>query len=81
MQEMGLHELENGEQATIIRLHTRGSMRRRLLDLGFVEHGTVTCVGRAPSGDPLAFWVRGAVIALRREDCQPIIVRRGCSWD
>ncbi len=81
MQEIGLHELENGQQATVVRLHTLGGMRRRLLDLGFAEQNTVTCVGRAPSGDPIAFLVRGAVVALRAEDCRHIIVRRVCTWD
>lgn len=40
----------------------------RLRDIGFSEGCEVRCVGRSPLGDPSAFSVRGAVIALRRED-------------
>ena len=58
MQEIGLHELEVGQRATVLSLHMIGQMRRRLLDLGITEQGIVECVGRAPSGDPIAFLIR-----------------------
>ncbi len=73
---MCLHELAVGERAIVTTLHMTGGMRRRLLDIGLVEQTTVECVGKAPSGDPLAFSVRGAVIALRSEDCRLVEVRR-----
>ena len=47
-------------------------MRRRLLDIGLVENTRVECVGQSPSGDPKAFLIRGAVIALRLSDCAMI---------
>lgn len=71
-----LQELTVGERAIVESLHMTGGMRRRLLDIGFVEDTVVECVGRAPSGDPIAFYIRGAIIALRREDCRSIYVRR-----
>ena len=52
-------------------------MRRRLLDIGLVENTEVECLGRSPAGDPSAFLIRGAVIALRSADCAQILVR-GC---
>lgn len=73
---MELQELAVGERATVESLHMTGSMRRRLLDIGLIEDTLVECVGRAPGGDPIAFYIRGAVIALRREDCRRIYVRR-----
>ena len=51
-------------------------MRRRLLDIGLIENTEVTCVGRSHGGDPAAFLIRGAVIALRRADCKKILVCR-----
>jgi ferrous iron transport protein A len=50
-------------------------MRRRLLDIGLIEDTDVECVGRSPSGDPTAFLIRGAVIAIRSEDCKNILIR------
>lgn len=40
----------------------------RLLDLGFTRGARVRCLFAAPSGEPRAYRIRGAVIALRRED-------------
>ena len=40
----------------------------RLRDLGFTPGSRVTLAGISPLGDPLAFRIRGAVIALRRVD-------------
>ena len=44
------------------------------MDIGLTENTAVECVGRSPAGDPTAFLIRGAVIALREEDCKNILV-------
>lgn len=49
-------------------------MRRRLQDIGMIEGTTVECVGKSPLGDPCAFLIRGAVIALRKEDAGSVMV-------
>ncbi|MEL7623737.1 MAG: FeoA family protein [Clostridiales bacterium] len=54
----------------------QGSMRRRLQDLGLVEGTLVRCLHQGPSGDPMAYDIRGAVIALRKEDAQHILIER-----
>lgn len=72
-----LCELHTGERGIVGALQTTGSMRRRMLDIGLIENTPVECVGRSPAGDPIAFLIRGAVIALRHEDCQSILIRRG----
>jgi ferrous iron transport protein A len=51
-------------------------MRRRLLDIGLAENTVVECVGRSPSGDPAAYLIRGAVIAIRKCDGRLIRVER-----
>ena len=53
-----------------------GSMRRRLQDIGLVEGTRVECLQKSPSGDPVAYLIRGAVIALRSEDAGKILVER-----
>lgn len=67
-----LNDIAPGEQAVVSELHSTGSMRRRLLDIGLVENTEVKCLGRSPGGDPSAFLIRGAVIAIRSEDCKNI---------
>ena len=72
--ELSLHDVQPGGSAVVKRLYATGGMARRLLDIGLIEGTRVECIGRAPSGDPTAFLIRGAVIALRREDCADIAV-------
>lgn len=74
-QDLCLNDVAPGERAVVRALRSGGSMRRRLLDIGLIENTVVECLGRSPWGDPSAYLIRGAVIALRREDCAEIYVR------
>ena len=74
-QEITLAELAPGQKGSVRALRTAGSMRRRLLDIGLVEDTQVECIGRSPGGDPTAFLIRGAVIAIRSEDCADILIQ------
>lgn len=67
-QEVTLHNLKVGESGIVSALTARGIQRRRLLDLGFVPGVLVKNERKSPFGDPIAFKVRGAVIALRKEE-------------
>lgn len=66
--------MREGTSATVRRLLNEGSMRRRLQDIGLIEGTPVLCLQKSPSGDPIAYLIRGAVIALREEDSSKIIV-------
>ena len=70
-----LNDIAPGQHAVVSRLQSTGSMRRRLLDIGLIENTDVECLGRSPGGDPSAFLIRGAVIAIRSEDCADILIR------
>lgn len=70
-----LNCLKPGQCGTVKELRSCGTMRRRLLDIGLVENTKIECIGRSPCGDPSAFLIRGAVIAIRREDCRNIIIQ------
>jgi ferrous iron transport protein A len=71
---MTMNELRPGEHAVVREMHNSGPMRRRLRDLGLIEGTAVTCLGLSPLGDPAAYAVRGAAIALRDADSQTIEV-------
>lgn len=75
-QSFSLNDMKPGERAVVSQLKSTGSIRRRLLDIGLVENTEVECLGRSPGGDPTAFLIRGAVIAIRSEDCVNILIRR-----
>lgn len=70
-----LCNMKIGEKKEIGKLTCEGSIKRRLLDLGFVEGAEVVCIGRSPLGDPKAYLVRGAVIAIRSHDSKMIMVK------
>ena len=69
-----LATLQVGERARVASLLSRGSMRRRLQDIGLIEGTEVECVQKSPAGDPVAYRIRGALIALRSEDSSNILV-------
>ena len=70
---ISLKEMQPGQRAYVKKLLASGSIRRRLLDIGLVEGTEIKCVGKSPAGDPSAFYIRGAVIAIRSEDSRNVI--------
>ena len=69
-----LDQLPIGSEATVSALSLTAGKRRRMLDLGFIPGAAVTALQSSPWGDPVAYAVRGAVIALRREDARYISI-------
>ena len=72
-----LDRLPVGQKAAVAGLKAPEDQRRRLMELGFVPGGRVMAVQESPWGDPVAYAVCGAVIALRRADARQIAVRQG----
>ena len=72
MLETTLAALPAGTAARVERLTTAGDMRRRLLDVGLTPGTAVSVLCRGRGGSA-ACDVRGAVIALRRNDCLDIL--------
>lgn len=71
-----LADLSQGNTATVSKLSLDGSIRRRLQDIGLIPGTEVKCIQKSPLGDPTAYLVRGAVIALRYEDSSRVIVHK-----
>lgn len=69
-----LHTLSEGSFARVKCLNNEGCIRRRLQDIGLIPGTKVVCLQRSPSGDPVAYLIRGAVIALRSEDSSSVFV-------
>ena len=46
----------------------------RFMDIGLVEGTLVECLRKSPAGDPKAYLIRGAVIAIRKEDAATVFV-------
>ncbi len=80
-EQLCLNDISPGEHASVSKLLSTGSIRRRLLDIGLIEDTDVECIGRSPGGDPSAFLIRGAVIAIRSEDCANILIRKNITME
>ncbi|MBQ7123485.1 MAG: ferrous iron transport protein A [Oscillospiraceae bacterium] len=73
MRMISLSDMKKGERVVIKSIGTKGELRRRLMDIGFVEGTKVKCVRISPFGDPKAYLVRGTVMALRKESAKEIM--------
>jgi DtxR family Mn-dependent transcriptional regulator len=73
-----LSALRPGDSARVVALSDscHGLQRRRLLDLGLVPGTLVAAEMTSPGGDPTAYRIRGALIALRQEQADLIEIER-----
>jgi ferrous iron transport protein A len=69
-----LDALRQGKAATVSSLMASGAERRRLMDIGLTPGTTVKSLFTSCFGDPTAYLIQGAVIALRREDAHTVLV-------
>ncbi|WP_425449130.1 FeoA family protein [Dethiothermospora halolimnae] len=72
---ISLNKLSIGSTAKVEKLTAEGNARRRMLDLGLINNTTVESIMKSPAGDPIAYYIRGAVIALRKEESSKIFVK------
>ena len=73
-----LAHLRPGERAEVLGIsrRCRGQQRRRLMDLGVVPGTVITSEIVGPTGDPTAYTIRGATIALRKAQSSMIYVQK-----
>lgn len=69
-----LDQLQPGGRARVASLANSGTERRRFMDLGILPGARIEVELQNPLGDPTAYRVRGAVIALRREQAHQIAI-------
>lgn len=76
--QQSLADLAVGEQGQVthISARCRGAERRRFLDLGILPGAVISAEMRSFSGDPTAYRIREALIALRQEQAALIAIRR-----
>lgn len=69
-----LNELKIGKSGIVVSLLSKGNERRRMLDLGLIKGTIVEAVQKSPSGDPVAYFIRGTLIAIRSEDAARCLI-------
>jgi ferrous iron transport protein A len=63
-----LSSLGPGDRATVTDVDASTPEGQRLLELGFLPETEIRVVRRAPLSDPIAFYLRGGQICLRRSE-------------
>lgn len=73
-----LASLDPGQRAVVVGISRacRGLQRRRLMDLGLVPGTEIAAEMRSAGGDPTAYVIRGALIALRKKQAELIHISR-----
>ena len=69
-----LNDLKLGEAGKVIKTEASQNIRRRLLDIGLVKGCIVKPVLISPGGDMVAYQIKGAVVAIRKNDTKKIMV-------
>ena len=71
---ISLDRIPIGDWGKVACVGTENVTCKRLCDIGLVEGTKIKCVGQSPMGDPRAYLIRGAVIAIRNCDGKAITV-------
>lgn len=69
-----LDKLPVGRSGKVRKITALGNARRRMLDLGMIYDTTIETLRKSPAGDPVAYQIRGAVIALRSEEASKVLI-------
>ena len=67
-------ELKFGEKVVITGINPNHPSSRRILEVGFTPGQQIELMNKSIFNDPLAFSVRGTLIAIRKNEADCIIV-------
>lgn len=79
-----LNNVKLHDTVIIDSLNCTGKLHRRFLDLGIIPGTKITPVFSSIFNDPIAYEVRGSVIAIRNEDSKKINIKNWIlvgKWD
>lgn len=71
-----LNDLNVGDKAKVVKVHGRGAVRRRIMDMGITKGVEVYVRKLAPLGDPVELTVLGYELSIRKNDCELIEVEK-----
>jgi ferrous iron transport protein A len=69
-----LRDAHIGETVRVVKIHGKGNIRRRVMDMGITKNVDIVIRKMAPLGDPIEINVRGYELSLRKDDANIIEV-------
>lgn len=70
------NDLRPGEKGKVIRIKSKGSLKKRLLDMGIVPGTEIQLEKVAPLGDPIDILIKGYHLSLRKEEAKEILIEK-----
>lgn len=67
---------QEAESLVVVKIGCEPPVRSRLCDLGLTEGSRIRYLYSAVFGDPKAYLVKGAVLAIRDQDAEKILCRK-----
>lgn len=67
-------QLDLGETATISEIDISNPSYRRIIEIGFTPGQEIELINKSLFNDPLAFSIRGTLVAIRRNEAECIIL-------
>ena len=74
IKEIQLSQLEDGQEAIIVKVLGHGAFRKRIIEMGFIRGKKVTAIKKAPLQDPAEYRIMDYYVSLRRSEAQLIKV-------
>lgn len=69
-----LNNLQPGQKAKILKVLAKGTVRRKLMDMGLVPGSEIEVIRTAPLGDPIEFRIKGYSLSIRKQEAVNIVV-------
>jgi DtxR family Mn-dependent transcriptional regulator len=74
---ISLGNLLPGEKGQVVEIKGKGTLRKRLLDMGMLPGTEVQLKKVAPLGDPVDVLVKGYHLSLRKAEAEEILITKG----
>ncbi|MBQ6860112.1 MAG: ferrous iron transport protein A [Clostridia bacterium] len=69
---MTLNDLKVGDIGNVTFIDETSNLYQRFIDIGIIKGTKIECVLKSPFGNPKAYLIRGAIIAIRDSDAKRI---------
>jgi ferrous iron transport protein A len=73
--EMNLLECKQNDILEVVKLHTQGELRQRLVSFGVIKGASITLLGYSPTKSTIEIKVGKMNIALRKDEAKAIEVK------
>lgn len=72
---INLDKINIGSKAEVVKIESKGRLKRKLMDMGLNKGAKIEVKGKAPMGDPIEIKVRGYSLSLRQDEAAEILVK------